>query len=116
MSVSADQVTASRLSKALTRFHDIHPDMSLLQMMFLMQVAANPGITQRQLWGLLGVSDGVASRVLAILGPYGSRGTEPLKLVSITVDPNDRRSRILGLTARGQRLVEQVHEDLTRKG
>ncbi len=115
MSIKPEQSTAVRLSKALSRFNDVHSDMSLLQMMFLLQVAANPGITQRQLWGLLGVSDGVASRVLAILGPFGSRGTEPLKLVSITVDPNDRRSRILGLTPKGQRLIETIHEDLTRK-
>ena len=101
-----DSVTPSRLVKVFARLRDLHPDFSLNYAMLLFTVASNPGITQRKLYTDLGVSNSAASRALAILSDAGARDTPALHLIRVDVMPEDRRERVLTLTSKGQRLIE----------
>jgi hypothetical protein len=48
--------------------------MTILQAMFLMRIAAEPGVTQSTLWDEFDTFDSVASRAIAVLGSAGVRG------------------------------------------
>jgi DNA-binding MarR family transcriptional regulator len=106
---------ATRLVKVLQRLRDLHADMTVLQVQFLLWIAANPGENQRALLTALDVSDSVASRNLAILSEYGVRGTEGLALVEMRMNPTDRRAKLLYLTRKGRSLLEDIVSDLGRK-
>lgn len=99
-------LTPARLVKVFTRLRDLHPDFTLNYAMLLFTVAANPGISQRKLYTDLGVTNSAASRALAVLSEAGLRDTPPLNLIRVDVMPEDRRERVLTLTSKGQRLVD----------
>lgn len=105
-------VFVTRLRAALTRFRDMHPEVTALQIEFFLAIVANPGITQRSLYNLLGTNDSVSSRTLAILSEYGSRGTPGLELVRLEVNPEDRRERLCYITKKGGRLMTDVERQL----
>ena len=100
------------LIKALGRLRDRHSDMTLQQAMSFFLVAEKPGITQRELYEALGTNDSVASRTVAILSDVGSRNTPGLDLVEMRINPEDRRERILRLTPKGRRLMDDIVNDL----
>lgn len=103
---------AGRMVKALSRLRDRHPDMSINQAMILFYIAAHPGVSQREVYGTLGMHNSAASRALAILSDLGSRDTQPLGLISIQVKPEDRRERLLALSPKGIRLMDDIAADL----
>lgn len=105
---------AQALVKALGRLRDRHADMTLQQAMTFFLVAQNPGITQRALYEALGTNDSVASRTVAILSDVGSRNTPGLDLVEMKINPQDRRERVLRLTPKGRRMMDDIVEDLSR--
>jgi DNA-binding MarR family transcriptional regulator len=100
------------LLKAFRRLRDRHADMTLLQAMCFFTVATKQGITQRALYEELSASDSAASRILAVLSDIGDRKTAGLDLVSMRVNPNDRRERLLYLTPKGRRLIDDIAADL----
>lgn len=99
---------AGRYLRALRRLYEIHPDMTLLQAQFLFFVAQNPGCSQRQAHDALETTNSNAARTLAILSEYGGRTVGALNLVKMEVNPNDRRERLLFLTPRGTRLMDDL--------
>jgi DNA-binding MarR family transcriptional regulator len=103
---------AGRMIQALRRLRDLHPDMTLLQCMFFLQVAANPGASQRSVYTALDTNDSNGSRTLAILSDIGGRASPPLDLVTMTVNPMDRRERLLDLSPKGRRLMDDITRDL----
>ena len=106
------ETVAGALIKVLARLRDRHADMTLLQAMFFFTVAQKPGITQRELYEALGSNDSVASRTLAILSDLGSRNTPGLDLIEMRTNPLDRRERIVRLTRKGERLMQDIMDDL----
>lgn len=86
--------------------------MTVMQVLFLMHVAAHPGTTQRDCYQTLQLADGTASRITAMLGEFGRGNVAGLGLVEMRVDPNDRRNRNLFLTAKGSRLMASIAKDL----
>lgn len=102
------------LFSALARLRDRHADMTLLQAQCLALVAANPDITQIDLCRATGMSDATASRTIAMLTDIGSRAVEGMDLVRMTVNPEDRRVRLLSLTSKGKRLMDDLMVDLKK--
>lgn len=102
------------LVRALGRLRDRHADMTLQQAMTFFLVAQNPGITQRAIYETLGTNDSVASRTVAILSDVGSRNTPGLDLIEVKINPQDRRERILRLTPKGKRLMDDIVADFSR--
>lgn len=107
------QLSAS-LVRVLSRLRDQHPDATITQAICLFLIAGSPGIAQRDLYRLMGTTDSAASRIVAMLSDIGSRNTPGMDLVSMAVNPEDRRERHLTLTAKGRRLMDDITTDLKR--
>ncbi|RPJ39179.1 MAG: hypothetical protein EHM35_02955 [Planctomycetaceae bacterium] len=115
-------VPATRMGRVLSRLRQLHNDMTILQAMFFMRIAAEPGVTQNKLWTEFDTFDSVASRAIAVLGSAGVRGglnaqgerreTKGLKLIELVEDPQDRRFKRLYLSARGRTLMADITNDL----
>jgi DNA-binding MarR family transcriptional regulator len=105
-------LTAARMTRAMRRLRDLHPDMTLLQAMFFLSVAANPGASQRDIYALLDTNDSNAARTIAILSDIGGRRSAPLDLIKVSIDPLDRRQRMLDLTPKGRRLMDDIAADI----
>ena len=91
--------------------------MTILQAMIFFRIASEPGVTQRTVWREFDTYDSVLSRGVAVLSSAGVRGasgrrTEPLHLVELRENPEDRREKLLYLTAKGRTLMEKVIQDL----
>jgi len=82
--------------------------------MCLFLIAGRPGIAQRDLYRLMDATDSAASRIVAMLSDIGSRNTPGLDLVSMEVNPQDRREKHLALTHKGRRLMDDILTDLKR--
>jgi DNA-binding MarR family transcriptional regulator len=104
--------TARGMNRALQRLRDIHPEMTVLQAQMLCVIAAHEGATQREVYGYLDANDSTASRILAILSDVGGRSVPPMNLVKMHPNPQDRRERLLTLTAKGKRLFNLIAHDL----
>ena len=103
---------AAQFYRALQRFRDLHNEATVLQVQLFLLVTERPGIAQSDLYTALGVSDSAASRILAFLSEIGGRHSEGLRLIAISVNPNDRRERTVTLTTKGQRLADDVSRDI----
>lgn len=114
MTTDTYHLFGTALFSALARLRDRHGDMTLLQAQCLALVAANPDITQIELCRATGMSDATASRTIAMLTDLGSRAVEGMDLVRMTVDPEDRRLRLLNLTPKGRRLMDDLMADLKK--
>jgi len=98
----------NKLINAMETLRSVHQDMTLNQVLVLLTVAANEGITQKQVVDLMGLTDGSVARIVAILSKYGNRGTGPFNLIDMRIDDADRRQRALFLTPEGRRLVNSI--------
>ena len=67
-------------------------DRTIMQAQFLLSIAAQPGITQRELYDHIESNDSVASRTIAILSDIGNRNTEPLHLIEVRLNPKGEGS------------------------
>lgn len=108
----ATEKTGTKVLAILNRLQDLHPDMTVLQARMLATIASNPGITSRRLYDIVGSNDSTASRVLAILSDIGGRKVPALYMVDIAPNPEDRREKLLFLSAKGERLFETLAKDL----
>ena len=110
--VTRPTLYADALLKALQRLRDRHKDITVLQAMCFLKVAQNPGISQRELYEALDASDSAASRILAVLSDFGDRKTPGLDLVRMTMNPDDRRVKLLYLTPKGGRVMAEIENDI----
>jgi DNA-binding MarR family transcriptional regulator len=104
----------NNLTEAVDILREVHPDMTLNQVLVLLLVALKQGTTQREVMEQIGVSDSSTSRIVALLSSYGNRGTGPFHLIDLSEDPQDRRTKHLHLTKRGQALVDRLTRVLAR--
>lgn len=103
-----DRHKLRRIHRTLLLFQGLHFEMPLQQQMALIWVALNPGGTQRELARDLGVSTSSISRVIAQLSDVGLKYRKGYNLVSLDIDPNDRRIRRLHLTPKGDTFFRRV--------
>jgi DNA-binding MarR family transcriptional regulator len=80
----------------------------------LAEVVAKPGVSQRDILGSIGVSTSSVSRTLAVLSELGDRKTDGLELIKMEINPEDRRERLVHLSPKGRRLMEDLMNDLQR--
>lgn len=115
--VIAFHVPANRMLKALSRLRAMHGDMTILQAMIFFRIAAEPGVTQRTVWREFDTYDSVLSRGVAVLSHAGVKGaggkrSEPLYLVEVRENPDDRREKLLYLSEKGRTLMQDIISDL----
>lgn len=105
----------NNMVEAVEALREVHPDMTLNQVMVFLMVAAGTGVTQREIMDKTGLSDGSASRIVAILSDYGNRGTGPFRLIELNEDPKDRRVKLLTLSKKGQALASRLAASIRSK-
>lgn len=99
-----DAEWASKLIGTLEAFRTLHTDITASQIITILQVGMNPGVTQRRIGQLTGVRDGTVSRILAVVSDRGLRGRPGLGVVSIEPAPDNHRERNQYLTPKGRAL------------
>lgn len=104
----------NNLTDVVLILQGIHPDMTLNQLLVLLLVATNPGITQRDIMDKAGLADSSASRIVAMLSDHGSRGSGPFYLIEATTGLGDRRHKPLRLTKKGQGLITRLASAMAR--
>jgi DNA-binding MarR family transcriptional regulator len=112
---SSEEV-AARLLRVLTCLNDLHIDMTVRQAMCLLMVAAKPGITLQELYETLKFRHSLASRQVALLAHVGNKyGQSGLGLIRIEEGYPDRRQRVLHLTPKGEKIMQDIARDLNGK-
>ena len=107
---------AGKLLQVLTRLQDLHIDMTVRQAMCLLMVAAKPGITLHELYETLNFQHSLASRQVALLAHVGNKhGQQGLGLIRIEEGYPDRRQRVLHLTPKGEKIMQDIASDLGGK-
>lgn len=88
----------------------VQAELSLPQLVSLLTIAAEPGLSVNDLADRTGLPQQTASRYVAILlGRYETPGQSPLHpLISQAVSEDDPRKRALFLTAAGEDLVSRL--------
>lgn len=102
----------SRFLSALTRLEEIHADLTIRQLKYLMFIAQNPGTVVADMYRALNSKSSMASHTLAVLSDVGTEKVAGLKLVEYRPDEKDRRRKRLFLTAKGARLLADLKRDL----
>lgn len=74
----------------------------------LIRVIENPGITQTEIVASEGTEPASTSRHVAILGPHNPSRDEGLGLITVGVDPADRRRHLLYPSARAYELESRI--------
>ena len=102
---------ARAIYRAAFRLRDLHPDFTVSQLQLLALVALEPGCTQARVYERLAQSDSSISRNIALLSEIGNRYRGGLSLISVKVNQQDRRERLLFLTEKGKRLFRDIEGD-----
>lgn len=111
--VAVDQLRWSQnLVGALQAFRSVDPDISANQILALLMIAREPGISQATLSDRehLNISTGTAARICAVLSERGNRGTPGKGLVEITHAPGDYRTTAQYVTKKGSALLKTVRD------
>jgi DNA-binding MarR family transcriptional regulator len=103
---------ATKLVRAIEEFRKINPDVSANQVLAFMYIGTKPGISQRELGGLLGVPEGTISRICAVLSDRGNRGTPGQGLIEISQSREDYRVSAQHLSTKGRRVFESLRHIL----
>lgn len=103
---------AARLLRILGRLREHYADMTLVQAMVFLSIAAQPDQLQREIHKPLGISSSLVSRVVAHLGEFGDRhGEGAMHLVESYATLTDRRGKFLRLTGKGHELMAAICRD-----
>jgi len=105
---AAGEARLEPLLRALLELREQHPDMTLTELIALLAVAVNPGVTVRSAGRICGFKEATASRALRRMAPEkmpGSLGAQR-GLVQLMQGPLDGRTRHAFLTPMGERLCE----------
>jgi DNA-binding MarR family transcriptional regulator len=94
---------------------DLNPRMEMQDLETLLLVAANPGCSPTDIEDKVGISNSAASRSAYRLSAEVVPGSPGLGLLTIEVDPKDRRRKQLYLTPVGQRFVTKLSNATDRR-
>lgn len=110
----ARQAIASRTLGLLKVFEiinvlrDARPEMPMQMASVFVAIATQPGLYQRDLPGMVGISQSSVSRNVTALSDRTRHGAKGLGLVTRRHDPDDFRGYELHLTKRGRDLAERL--------
>lgn len=98
------------LVEALQAFRAVDPSMSANQILALLYIAREPGISQVRLadHDHLDLEGGTVARICAVLSERGNRGTPGKGLIEIGHAPDDYRSTAQTLSKKGRALLNTV--------
>ncbi|GLO74212.1 hypothetical protein MACH18_12920 [Phaeobacter italicus] len=96
------------LFNLITAFRKLDPDMPMTQAICLLWVALNEGRTQVELRQALDMPSATSSRSLAALSKVYKIGKPGLDLIEWVENPEDRRAKLLFLTTKGRKVIDQL--------
>lgn len=101
---------------ALQAFRAVDPDITANQVLALLFIAREPGISQSVLSDKqhLNINNATAARICAILSDRGNRGTPGKGLIEISHAPGDYRTSAQYLTKKGAALLKTVRDIVER--
>lgn len=100
-------------TRALEMFQTLDSNMTLSEMQAFMYAATNEGCHQRTIEDLLGRSNATASRVLKSWTEWEKfKVKKGHDFISIDVDPEDQRYRVVTLRPKGRAFLRQLKETL----
>ena len=103
---------AKRLIRIFGRLRELYADMTVVQALVFLSIAAQPDQLQREIHKPLGISSSLVSRVVAHLGEFGDRhGEGAMHLVESYATLADRRGKFLRLTGKGHALMAAICRD-----
>ena len=100
---------AERQLEILRKLTKLDPDMTVTQFQCLLEVALSSGeLLNRDVSHKVGISGPASLRALDLWGEHGLDNKSPRNFVVREVDPQDRRNRILHLTATGEKFLKDL--------
>lgn len=105
-----------QMSAAIDEVRSLYADVPATTVQVFLLVAANPGISSKQLLQRAQGSQSAISRHLALLSEYSWRGGEGMDLVETVEDPEDRRNKIAFLKPKGKLLAVKLTRILNPTG
>lgn len=98
------------LLEALLAFKALAPRISVNEIVAFLYVCENEGLSVQELAYLAGLTQSTASRSLRALGQADSGWAQPpaLGLVEAFLNPDDARSHVVHLSAKGRELRERL--------
>jgi DNA-binding MarR family transcriptional regulator len=107
---------SQNLLGALQAFRMLDPDISANQVVALLMIAREPGISQSELADKnhLNITTGTAARICAVLSDRGNRGTPGKGLIEIGHAAGDYRTTAQYVTRKGAALLKTVRDIMER--
>lgn len=102
------------LKKAMQGLYEIDPNLNLKQIVALLEVATNQGVSGRDLESILDTNHATANRVLRSLDKVQANGSKGLDVVETYIDPADYRSKLRKLNDKGMAAFRKMDESLSR--
>ena len=98
--------------RLLAAFRGLDPEIPATVAAVFMTVAAQEGMTMKELADELGISQASCSRNVAYLSKVHRLHKPGLDLMVATEDPLERRRKVLKLSPKGKRFLEKVEKIL----
>jgi DNA-binding MarR family transcriptional regulator len=99
---------------SLETFRSHSKDVTVNQVLTFLYIAREPGITQKDTLEKLGLWSGGSSRIVSALSKYGDRyGNPGWDAIKIEENPDDRRFKLLKLTAKGRVILNNVRTHIS---
>lgn len=109
-----DRKELNRFMLILEQFRQIDAEMPLQQVITLITVALNPGVTVSEIARIAGNTLSSASRHVEALGPYRPAKKKGRELLIDDYDAVDRRAKIIHLTPKGVLVIKSLLNFLSR--
>lgn len=105
--MAVKSTTLSKLSRIIGAFQTLNPEIPSQFIQIILEVArgGSEGVTQREIVTRTGLSRSTVSRTCLLLSKEFRAGTPGWNVVTVEIDPMDRRNRIVKLTPKGRQAV-----------
>lgn len=102
--------TRNSILQALHLMKTLDARISVNEVIAFLYAAENEGLTVQEMACVAGLTQSTASRSLRALGPAGSDWSQPpaLGLVEAYLNPNDARSHVVQLSAKGREMRDRL--------
>jgi DNA-binding MarR family transcriptional regulator len=107
---------SSILLSLLQALSSLDKNFPLPYSVFLFEVARNEGCSLGDISKTTGMPLSTSSRILSALSTRRQTGAEPYRLIEQDYDPDNRRRKVIRLSAKGRAFISRVTGILDRQG
>lgn len=100
--------TVMRMLRVVEEFKQLDNDIQTDTIQVFLLIAANAGISSREILDATGISQSSVSRHLAVLSEWNWKGGPGLGLCETLEDPTNRRSKRSWLTQKGRQFAAKI--------